>query len=212
MIDLLQKIIKRKLAATYIAKPGKIPPSWERFKDYIDIHPTALIAPTATLNIYDLPDTPAPMLKIGKGSHIFGHFNLLRKEAAISIGDHCQIGNSHFITALNINVGNDVLIAWGNTLMDNDSHAHEWNERKSDVKDFYDDYLNNPEAPMINKKWNAVKTQPISIGDKCWLGFNVIILKGVLLGEETVVGAGSVVTKSFGSASKIAGNPAKVIE
>ena len=52
----------------------------------------------------------------------------------------------------------------------------------------------------------------VIIKEKCWIGMNSIILPGVLLGEKTIVGAGSVVTKSFPDGNCIvAGNPAKVI-
>lgn len=46
----------------------------------------------------------------------------------------------------------------------------------------------------------------------CWIGANTTILPGVIIGENSVVGAGSVVTKSFQSRVVIAGNPAKIIK
>lgn len=53
----------------------------------------------------------------------------------------------------------------------------------------------------------------VIIRDYCWIGMNSVILPGVILGERTVVGAGSVVTKSFPEGyCVIAGNPAKVIK
>lgn len=55
--------------------------------------------------------------------------------------------------------------------------------------------------------------KPIRIGDYCWVGMNSLILAGVELGPSTIVGGGSVVTKSFPDGYVvIAGNPAKVIK
>jgi acetyltransferase-like isoleucine patch superfamily enzyme len=54
--------------------------------------------------------------------------------------------------------------------------------------------------------------QDVVIGRNCWIGMNAVILPGVLLGENTVVGAGSVVTKSFPDGHVVlAGVPAKPI-
>lgn len=53
----------------------------------------------------------------------------------------------------------------------------------------------------------------IVLDDYCWIGMNSVILPGVHLGKHTIVGAGSVVTKSFPDGScVIAGNPAKYIK
>lgn len=56
------------------------------------------------------------------------------------------------------------------------------------------------------------KPQPITLGNSCWIGMNSMILPGVCLGDRTIVGAGSVVTKSFPEGNCVlAGNPAKKI-
>ena len=53
----------------------------------------------------------------------------------------------------------------------------------------------------------------VIIGNDCWIGINSSILPGTVLGNHTIVGAGSVVTKSFPDGNCIiAGNPAKVIK
>lgn len=54
--------------------------------------------------------------------------------------------------------------------------------------------------------------KPISIGNNVWVGGNSTICPGVTLGDNVVVGAGSVVTKSFPDDVVIAGNPAKIIK
>lgn len=65
--------------------------------------------------------------------------------------------------------------------------------------------LQNPELHTPGK--------PVIIGDKCWIGMNAVILPGVVLGENTIVGAGSIVTKSFQEGHcVVAGNPAKIIK
>lgn len=60
---------------------------------------------------------------------------------------------------------------------------------------------------------NRYKYSPIRIGDYSWIGMNSIITAGVELGPRTIVGAGSIVTKSFPDGfCLIAGNPAKIIK
>lgn len=54
--------------------------------------------------------------------------------------------------------------------------------------------------------------QPITIGDNCWLGGGAIVLPNVSLGNNVVVAAGAVVTKSFGDNVLIGGCPAKVLK
>ena len=52
----------------------------------------------------------------------------------------------------------------------------------------------------------------VTIGKECWIGMNCVILPGIVLGDHTIVGAGSVVTKSFEEGNcVIAGNPARKI-
>lgn len=53
---------------------------------------------------------------------------------------------------------------------------------------------------------------PITIGDNFWAAGGAIILPGVTLGDNVVVGAGAVVTKSFGDNVVLAGNPARIIK
>lgn len=53
--------------------------------------------------------------------------------------------------------------------------------------------------------------KPIIIGPRVWLGTRVIVLPGVSLGEDVIVGSGSVVTKSLASGASYAGAPARLL-
>jgi len=59
------------------------------------------------------------------------------------------------------------------------------------------------------QKWEAA--EPIVIGDNVWLGGGVVVLPGVTIGENTVVGAGSVVTRDLPANVVAVGNPARVV-
>lgn len=54
-------------------------------------------------------------------------------------------------------------------------------------------------------------TDPVTIGDNCWIGANVTICPGVTIGKNSVIGAGSVVTKDIPANCVAAGNPCKII-
>lgn len=76
-------------------------------------------------------------------------------------------------------------------------------------------YVNNhsfkrTDLPIIDQGHSPVKQVILRKG--CWIGANVIILPGVIIGQNTVVGAGSIVTKSIPDKVVAAGNPAKIIK
>ncbi len=76
-------------------------------------------------------------------------------------------------------------------------------------------YINNHRfdmvgIPIIDQGVNPPKAVILKRG--CWIGANSIILPGVTIGENSVIGAGSIVTKSIPSSVVVAGNPAKIIK
>lgn len=150
-------------------------------------------------------------LKIGEDSIIEARFIFETKNGLIEIGDRTFIGGgTNLICIDNITIGNDVLISWGCTLMDNNSHSLLWGQRKNDVKDWKKGIDENKIGKY--KDWTNVEHLPIIIKNKAWIGFNVIILKGVTIGEGAIVAAGSVVTKDVPDFAVVAGNPARIVK
>lgn len=67
-----------------------------------------------------------------------------------------------------------------------------------------------PILPELREKYYQYNA-PVHIGKNCWLGAGVIVLPGVTIGDNTVIGAGSVVTKDIPSNVVAVGNPCKVM-
>lgn len=120
-------------------------------------------------------------LKVGEGS--------LPK---IVIGDGCTIMYRFQCNAAeSVRIGNNVLIA-SNVLITDSDHVVE------------------PEGIPVSRNQKLV-TSPVVVEDNCWLGQNAVILKGVVIGHDSIVGANSVVTRSVPPLSVVAGNPARII-
>lgn len=140
-------------------------------------------------------------VEIGASSSISCSIVFDRIDASIRIGSRTFIGDSSLVAASGIDVGDDVLISWGCTIVDHNSHSTRFSERREDVMAWMSD----------KKDWTHVKIQPVIIGNKAWVGFGANILKGVHIGEGAIIGAGSVVTKNVPAWTVVGGNPARVI-
>lgn len=67
---------------------------------------------------------------------------------------------------------------------------------------------------LLDENGNRVRlcwAKPVSIGNDCWFGANVVVCPGVTIGDGCVIGAGSVVTRDVPANCFAAGNPARVI-
>lgn len=150
-------------------------------------------------------------LLIGADSIVAGNFIFESSEGQVKIGNHSYVGGGTFISRSSIEIGNYVTIAWGGTFYDHDSHSLDYMTRRKDIDDELED-IRNGQNFIEHKDWSVVNSKPIKICDDAWIGMNVIILKGVTIGEGAVVGAGSVVTKDVPAWTVVAGNPAKVVK
>lgn len=182
-----------------------------RFARYMEISSRAILDyGSFNLELRD-PDDTKTYLKIGEDSFVGGSFIFERGSGHVSIGERVHIGASSFISVNGIEIGDDVTIAWGCTVYDHNSHSTDWRLRRSDTSREVSD-LRLGSSSIASKDWSCVKSMPITIQDKAWIGFNCIILKGVTIGEGAVVGAGSVVTRDVEPWTVVGGNPAKVLK
>lgn len=205
--------IFRSRAPEAIYQGGGLPPSFLKYKDYISVHPSAIIGANAAIQMFNPPKHPEIVLEIGEGCHIFSTFSLLRREARIKVGRNCQLGASQFIAASRIDVSDDVIMAWGCTIIDTDNHAMSWSDRRFDVQRCREAWVATGGQDIgRHHDWTPVKMGHVLIGPKVWIGFNSIVLKGVVIGEGAVVGAGSVVTRSLEPRVVAAGNPCRVLD
>jgi acetyltransferase-like isoleucine patch superfamily enzyme len=143
---------------------------------------------------------PGCKIDVDRDTMIPGSLVFDRENATISIGKRVFISGT-IIAAEKIAIGDDVMISWGVTIVDHNSHSISFSERADDVTNWR----------KGKKDWTHVKVAPVTICDKVWIGFNALILKGVTIGEGAVVGAGAVVTKDVPAWTIVGGNPARII-
>jgi acetyltransferase-like isoleucine patch superfamily enzyme len=106
----------------------------------------------------------------------------------IHIGSFCIIcPGVRISSASDIRIGDNCMIASGSYITDSDWH------------DIYD-------------RVSIGRSSPVKIENNVWIGDSVIVCKGVAIGENSIIGAGSVVVSGIPPNSIAAGNPAKVIK
>jgi acetyltransferase-like isoleucine patch superfamily enzyme len=105
--------------------------------------------------------------------------------ATLRIGNGTYLNrNTEVVAAGSVTIGRDCMIARDVLIMDTDQHAL-------------------PGRELV--------VRPVVIEDRVWIGSRAIILKGVTIGHDSVIGAGAIVTRSVPPASVVAGPAARVI-
>ena len=116
----------------------------------------------------------------------------LAPAATIRIGDRVGISGGSICAARFVDIGEDTMLGANVTIADTDFHSLDPAFRKSDCHP-------------------TIATAPVHSGQRVFIGTNSVVLKGVSIGNNSVIGAGSVVTRDIPSDCIAAGNPCRVI-
>jgi acetyltransferase-like isoleucine patch superfamily enzyme len=139
-------------------------------------------------------------IDIGDGVRLSGKssFAFNNRHAALptlTLGDATFLGHGCSIrVASSVMIGRYCLIAGGVTIADYDGHPLAAVRRRANE----------------TSAWKDVK--PVKIGDDVWIGVGALILKGVTIGDRSIVAAHAVVTKDVPADCVVAGNPAVVVK
>jgi acetyltransferase-like isoleucine patch superfamily enzyme len=149
---------------------------------------------------------PGSSMQIGSGSTLCSEsrstalgvnhqivLRTLRPGATLKIGSCVRMSGTTICAAIKVTIEDNVCI--GSNVMIADTDFHSLNsEDRSGEKDF-----------------DSAASLPVVIEHDVFIGAGAYILKGVTIGNNSIVGAGSVVVKSVSAWSIVAGNPAKII-
>jgi acetyltransferase-like isoleucine patch superfamily enzyme len=160
-----------------------------------------------TAQIFRFLRNPAPRAVV-IGNHVSCYAGCsfsLGKNGTCSIGDFTLVNGALIMAEERIEIGSYCLISWSVGIADSDFHPIVPAQRRLDAEALAPFFKGRPARPKI-------PTKPVIIGDNVWIGMNATILKGVTIGENSVVAAGAVVTKPVPANVVVAGNPAVVIK
>lgn len=143
-------------------------------------------------------------IRVGRHSVIKGELLTFAHGGSISMGEYCFLGeDSHVWSAVNIEIGDRVLISHGVNIFDNATHPIGPKARHAQFRSIVLEGRH-PDAIDLNEA-------PVRIEQDVLIGCTSVILSGVRIGEGAVIGAGSVVTRDVPPFVIAAGNPANVI-
>ncbi len=124
-----------------------------------------------------------------------GFSNVYEARPEFVVGDGTFIGHRcGFNASRSIRIGRHCYLASGVVIFDFDGHPVDATERRA----------GKPTPPEA--------CRPVAIGDDVWIGGHATILKGVTIGDRSIVAAGAMVTKDVPPDSIVAGNPARVVK
>jgi len=145
------------------------------------------------------------LLRAGSG------ITIIKKNAAIKLGRKVQVYKGVKLSAFGNENFSEIIIGNNTSIGDRtEIHAGKKVEIGDRCNISWDVCIMDRDYHKFNSPTEEIK--PVKIGNDVWIGCNVLILKGVTIGDGAVIAAGSVVTKDVAPKTLVGGNPAKVIK
>jgi acetyltransferase-like isoleucine patch superfamily enzyme len=142
-------------------------------------------------------------IKLGKSTHVRGELLTFGHGGEISLGDFCYVGEGTRVwSAKRVSIGHRVLIAHNVTILDSLTHPLDAVQRHQHFRQIIS--AGHPVNVDLDER-------EVAIADDAWIGCAVVILRGVSVGEGSIVGAGSVVMEDVPAWTLVAGNPARIV-
>lgn len=139
------------------------------------------------------------LINNGKKFNLIGRqqpcYFIVYNDAVLKLGDNVGMSATAIVCFKSITIGNNVKIGGNVVIYDTDFHSLDKIERRDTKID-----------------WDSKQCSDVVIEDDVFIGAHSIILKGVTIGEGSIIGAGSVVSKSVPKNEIWAGNPARFIK
>lgn len=180
-----------------------------KYRKNLDIDSSARLHADFSVNFLVSPEDRR-YVKIGARCFLNAQITFESKDGAVEMGDRVYMGGCAIICRNSVIIGNDVTMAWGVTIYDHNSNSFDWYQRAKVVEHFYETYGSARCYDELD--WSGVASAPIVIEDKVWIGFDVVLLKGIRVGEGAIIGARSVVTRNVDPYTVVAGNPAVFVK
>jgi acetyltransferase-like isoleucine patch superfamily enzyme len=124
-----------------------------------------------------------------------------QKQSVLKIGNNSFINAGTYIScAEKIEVGDYVMISYDCLIFDNNSHQIDYKERRLEIDRGF------PNGTIQDVK-HKPQSAPVFIGNDVWIGVKSVILKGVSVGNKSIVAANTTITKNVPEKTIVYGNP-----
>ena len=144
-------------------------------------------------------------VQIGKASQVNdGSCFDVSATGRVMVGNYVLLTTVFFICDTEITVGDYTMISWSAAIMDTYRWPRNASDRAAEAISLPNRFERRPTA--------KVESKPVQIGTNVWIGFEAVVLPGVTIGNDSIIGARSVVTENVPPGVVYAGNPARFVK